>query len=312
MTKTAQFERFDKKWISIFAVLSLLYWLWFGFVVGIDYLNVYFYILFLLLAFGTLKSRKVFVVFSPFFTYLLFYSSLKVLHNYNIFKIRIQELYDLEKYIFGFKYNGQIITPNEYFLDHINVFADLFAGASYFTWVPFPVLFVLFFIYKKRPEIGFQYWIAFLIANLLGFIGYIVYPAAPPWYFMEHGNQLIVDLKGSAAGLERFDDLLGISLYKGMYSEGTNTFGAMPSMHSAFPMMLTYFSMKFGRKWLTAIAFISMIGIWFGAVYTAHHYILDIILGIICGIIALIATESLINRKFVAKWYDSAIDFIKA
>jgi hypothetical protein len=312
MTEIAKYVRFNKKWVSIFAVLSLLYWMWFGLIIGVDELNFVFYLLFIILAFGTFGSRKVFVVFSPFFIYLLFYSSLKVLHKYNVFEIRIQELYDLEKSFFGFTYNGKVITANEYFLEHMNVFSDLFAGASYFTWVPFPVLFVFYFIYKKRPEIGFQYWIAFLIANLLGFIGYITYPAAPPWYFLEYGNQLIVDLKGNAAGLERFDDLLGISLYKGMYSEGTNTFGAVPSMHAAFPMMLTYFSMKFGRKWLTLLAFISMIGIWYGAVYTSHHYILDIILGIVCGIIALIATESLINRKFVFKWYDSAMNFIKA
>jgi len=310
MTNFPQFERFNKKWVSGFVILSILYWLWFGFVVGIDNLNIYFYFLFIALVFGNLKSRKVFAVFSPFFIYLVFYSSLKVLHRYNIFKIRIQELYDLEKYFFGFDYNGVRITANEYFYTHLNTFSDFFAGISYFTWVPFPILFVFITILYKKPQIGYQYWIAFLTANLFGFIGYVMYPAAPPWYFMEYGNQLMVDLAGSAAGLERFDDLIGISLYRGMYSEGTNTFGAMPSMHAAFPMMLTYFSLKLGKKWVTLLSFISMIGIWYGAVYTCHHYILDIIFGILCGIIALFVAESLINRKFVANWYESTMNFI--
>jgi membrane-associated phospholipid phosphatase len=141
-------------------------------------------------------------------------------------------------------------------------------------------------------------------------MGYIFYPAAPPWYYFKYGDNLIIDSIGNPAGLAKFDALLGISMYTDMYAQGTNTFGAMPSMHAAFPLLLVIYSLKFKNKLLTLLFFISMIGIWYGAVYTAHHYLIDIIIGIVCGIIGLFITESLVNRKFMPKWYLKAIAYI--
>lgn len=311
MTDLTQFDRLSKPWVKWFMILSILYWLWFAVVVGIDDLNIYFYIMITFFFFNSARTRKLLVVFSPFFIYMILYSSLKVLHKFNVFTIHIEDLYELEVKLFGIWYNGKKVPVSEYFVENLNPFLDFYAGASYITWVPFPILFALILFFSNKPKIAFNFWISFLIANLLGFIGYITYPAAPPWYYFEYGSQLIVDLKGNAAGLARFDDIIGMPIYKNMYSEGTNTFGAMPSMHAAFPLLLTYFSLKFGKKWITIVAIISMVGIWFGAVYTAHHYIIDIIFGILCGILAIIITESLINRKFAVRWYESAIDFIR-
>ena len=164
---------------------------------------------------------------------------------------------------------------------------------------------------SEKPKIAFDFWIAFFIANIFGFLGYIIYPAAPPWYYFEYGNELINTVPCNAAGLARFDDMLGINMYRAMYSQGTNTFGAIPSMHAAFPLLLVYYSLKFKNHWLTALFTLSLIGIWFGAVYSAHHYVIDMILGIVCGILGLIITELLVNRKFVPYWYKSALNFIR-
>ncbi|MGA0257376.1 MAG: phosphatase PAP2 family protein [Saprospiraceae bacterium] len=311
MASFVDFERFSKSWLVAFAVITVVYWIWFGLLVGFQTSDLNLYLLILFLFFFNKSSRQIFVLFSPFFIYLIFYSSLRALGRINPLNIHIEDLYKLEVQLFGINHEGTRISVNEYFMEHAHALLDLFAGSFYITWVPFPIFFAFIVFFSKKPKIAFDFWIAFFIANIFGFLGYIIYPAAPPWYYFEYGNELINTVPCNAAGLARFDDMLGINMYRAMYSQGTNTFGAIPSMHAAFPLLLVYYSLKFKNHWLTALFTLSLIGIWFGAVYSAHHYVIDMILGIVCGILGLIITELLVNRKFVPYWYKSALNFIR-
>ncbi len=112
---------------------------------------------------------------------------------------------------------------------------------------------------------------------------------------------------GEPAGLARFDEMIGIPIYHGMYSQGTNTFGALPSMHAAFPLVLSYYSLKYGNKVLTTLFVISLLAIWFGAIYSNHHYLIDVLMGIGCGIIGIFLTEKTVNGNFVPSWYHNTI-----
>jgi len=60
---------------------------------------------------------------------------------------------------------------------------------------------------------------------------------------------------------------------------------------------LFYYAVKNRLKLASIIFGIVTVGIWFGAVYTSHHYILDVIAGILCAI----AGIALFNL-FLAKW----------
>ena len=73
-----------------------------------------------------------------------------------------------------------------------------------------------------------------------------------------------------------------------MYAKSSNVFAAMPSLHSAYPVVVVYYAFK-NKVNLLARFFVVlvMVGIWFGAVYTSHHYILDVLAGIICSIVAI-------------------------
>ena len=75
----------------------------------------------------------------------------------------------------------------------------------------------------------------------LGFVLYITCPAAPPWYYLDHGDNVDLAAKGDPAGLARFDELTGLPIYATMYSQNQNVFAAMPSMHAAFPTALTFY-----------------------------------------------------------------------
>ncbi len=52
-----------------------------------------------------------------------------------------------------------------------------------------------------------------------------------------------------------------------------------------------------------------MAGIWFAAVYTSHHYILDVLAGIICAITGIILFQAVLMRS---KAFSSLLNKIPA
>jgi len=291
------FNRFSKKWTIGYLVFSLLYFLWFAGFIGLNTGHVAVYIAITICVFSTAITRNLMVAISPFICYLFGYDSLRVLHEYELFPIINEVLYNMEKNIFGVQMNGSKVTLNEYFLEHQNIFLDLLSGLFYISWVPFPVAFTLYLFFTGRRGFCFRFWTCFLIANLFGFAIYILLPAAPPWYYLEYGAEIMRTAGGQPAGLIKFDELIGIPIYQNMYNAGTNTFGALPSMHAAFPLILTYYSLRVKKTWMILLFGLSMISIWIGAVYTSHHYVIDMVMGIACGVLGLLITEWLFNKN---------------
>ena len=309
--KSPTFDRFSPAWVKWSLLIALLYWTWKAGMVGVGTTEIGFFLIWFPLLFINGSTRKLAVGFSPFFIYVFVYNSLKILHLYNPFPIHNEGLYLLEKKFFGINVDGVRVTLCEYFASHLHPFLDIIAGGFYITWAPFPILFGLFLFFKGKRKLLFDFWLAFLIVNIFGFIIYVLLPAAPPWYYLKYGADIIQGLGGEPAGLARFDQLIGIDLYKNMYSQGTNTYGALPSMHAAFPMVLSYYGSKYGYKPLTTLFVISMLCIWFGAIYSSHHYIIDVLLGMTCGIIGIFLNERLVNSNFAAGYYSRIIEYLK-
>jgi len=133
--------------------------------------------------------------------------------------------------------------------------------------------------------------------NLIGFVVYYLYPAAPPWYVELQGFAFIQDTPGNVAGLGRFDALTGTSIFSSMYAKSSNVFAAVPSLHSAYPVLLLYAGWKYRMGWLN-LAFVAIaVGIWFAAVYSSHHYVVDVLLGIACAISGLWVFNRLLRLR---------------
>ena len=123
---------------------------------------------------------------------------------------------------------------------------------------------------------------AFLLVNLLGFMGYYIHPAAPPWYAINYGFEPVLDTPGNLAGLERFDALTGLNIFHSIYSKNSNVFAAVPSLHAAYMLVATVYAAMSRQHTATTLAFAFIcLGIWWTAVYSTHHYIIDVLLGIL-------------------------------
>jgi len=131
-------------------------------------------------------TRKFITGFAIFIVYWIIFDYMKAFPNYNYNTVHIADLYNLEKRFFGINFNGKLLTPNEYWRLNGNTFLDVTAGIFYLCWIPVPLAFAAFLFFKNRRQ--FLYFsLTFVLINIIGFVIYYLYPAAPPWYVEYHG-----------------------------------------------------------------------------------------------------------------------------
>jgi|GEM_PF-110648 len=241
-------------------------------------------------------TRRFILGFSIFIIYWIIFDLMKAFPNYLFHSVHMEDLYNTEKSLFGIETNGVRLTPNEYWLQHTTTFLDVMTGFFYICWVPVPLLFATYLFFTRREQF-LQFALTFFLVNIIGFIIYYTFPAAPPWYIQQHGFQFIPKTPGNTAGLARFDHYFGIQMFKGLYEKSSNVFAAMPSLHSAFPLIVFYYGVKNKLGYINILFACVAVGIWFSALYTSHHFTLDVMAGISCAILAIALLQYLVRKN---------------
>lgn len=247
-------------------------------------------------------TRKFALALTPWLVFACSYDGMRLLPNYEVNPIDTRSIYEAEKSLFGIGTAAGTLIPGEWFNLHNCAFADFMAGFFYLCWVPVPLGFAVYLYLKGKREMYLRFSLAFLFVNLVGFVGYYIHPAAPPWYVIEHGFTPVLNTPGSVAGLGRFDALVGAPVFHSIYCNNSNVFAAVPSLHAAYMLVATIYAVISRQNKLSIgiFAFICM-GIWWTAVYSTHHYIIDVLLGILTTIVALLILERLLLRAEWAK-----------
>jgi membrane-associated phospholipid phosphatase len=244
----------------------------------------------------TWGTRKFIQGFSIFIIFWVLFDFMKAFPNYQYNQVHIQSLYEAEKGIFGIWNEGKLLTPNEFWLAHKTKGLDILSGVFYLSWVPVPLVFAGFLYFKNRVQF-FHFSLTFLLVNLIGFVIYYVYPAAPPWYVQLHGFEFYPHTPGNTAGLARFDAYFNVQVFQSLYAKSSNVFAAMPSLHSAYPLLVLVYGWRNSMGWLNILFALIVLGIWFAAVYTSHHYILDVMAGILCATTGILVYNKLLKQR---------------
>ena len=241
------------------------------------------YILVVYVALVALRpTRRVALALMPWVIFACSYDAMRLYPNYMVNDIDVRQLYDTELRWFGIALSsGETVIPGAWFAQHHHVEADVMA--------------------------------AFLVVNLIGFCGYYIHPAAPPWYALDYGFTPVLHTPGNMAGLARFDALTGLSVFHALYGQNANVFAAVPSLHAAYMLVATLYAvLGRSRRWLVALFAFICIGIWFTAVYTCHHYIIDVLLGIVTALVGVALTEwVLAHTARGRRWTDRYMSWIR-
>lgn len=271
------------------------------------------YLILLYLVLIALKpTRKLTLALTPWFLFACSYDWMRLCPNYMVNPIDVSGLYETEKSLFGITTATGVLAPCEYFAIHHCAVADFLAGVFYLCWVPVPIAFSLYLYIKGDKRNYLRLSVCWVLVNFMGFIGYYIHPAAPPWYAMQYGMTPILNTPSNVAGLSRFDALIGLPIFHSIYGNSSNVFAAVPSLHATYMLITTFYAaVSRQRKWLVGLFAVICMGIWWTAVYAGHHYIIDVTLGILTAVIGITLFERVLLRlPKVSKWMQQYVSAI--
>src|SRR3954467_2859436 len=138
----------------------------------------------------------------------------------------------------------------------------------------------LLFVYLRRHDHFKRFRNTILVANLIGLIGYVVMPTAPPWMFASYG---FVD---------------GVNHSTGAIAAMANPYAAMPSLHAADALIVGWFLYNACRsRWAKTLWALWPAWVWFCVMATANHYLVDVVAGIAVGMLAIAAVDRLAHYR---------------
>lgn len=249
------------------------------------------------LFFGCRATRRLVVALLPFIVFGISYDWMNIVHNYEVNPVDIQGINDAERSLFGIASAGGVLTPNEFFALHNCRLMDFLGGVFYLCWVPVPIAFGLWLYFTGQEKMSIRFGLVFLLVNFIGFAGYYIHPAAPPWYVAKYGTEFLLGTPGDTAGLGAFDSMTGLGIFEGLYGRNSNVFAAVPSLHSAYTLVAFIYSLRTRTPlWMRIALGVITLGIWFTAVYTSHHYVIDVMLGIACAFLGYLIFEAVLMR----------------
>jgi membrane-associated phospholipid phosphatase len=140
---------------------------------------------------------------------------------------------------------------------------------SQFAVVGITLLWVYFRHHEKFA--GFRNWI--ILANLVGLVGYILVPTAPPRMFPEWG---FVDTLAQYSSVNHDSGLIAFA---------SNPYAAMPSLHAMDALIVGIVMFGLVRSKLAKALWIAWpIWVGFAVISTGNHYWLDVVAGFVLAV----------------------------
>lgn len=225
------------------------------------------------------EGRQFILYFLPFVVLLLSYEKLRSLVPLVNTHVHYLEMIRFDRWLFG-------VLPTAWLQSHLyHGSLHWFDFGLYFLYMMHFVapLLLAVFIWRFKPKYYWRYVVSLLILSYLGFLTYIAFPAAPPWLASDQGV-----LKPPIIHISfQVWQALGITDVSHYYKQlNPNLVAAMPSLHSAYPLLFALIIRKiWGNKWFL-VCLIYPVLIWFGVIYLGEHYVADVLLGIIYALIS--------------------------
>jgi membrane-associated phospholipid phosphatase len=137
--------------------------------------------------------------------------------------------------------------------------------------IPLAVAFA-FWMWKKR--LYWRFVISYLLLSYAGFITYVLYPMAPPWWAADHGRiPPVADILSAV----RYDGVSNPIVLATQFFR-PNEVAAMPSIHAAFPVLVWLVLWRTWPKWGWAVV-VYPVAMAFSVIYLGQHYLTDVLAG---------------------------------
>ena len=148
----------------------------------------------------------------------------------------------------------------------------------------------LLWVYLRRHEAFTRFRNTILLANVIGLIGYVALPTAPPRMFPSIG----------------FGDTLaefgGLNHGSGLIELASNPYAAMPSLHAADALIVGIVLVSVCRHWWSKLIWaIWPLWVWFTVMATGNHFWLDVVAGVMLAAVSLVVVYRTPTKRAIAK-----------
>lgn len=209
----------------------------------------------------------------PFVALLLAYEMLRGFAD-NPFSVHVGGLVDWERTVFAGHLPTEVLQRHFYQAGQIR-WHDIGATIMYFLHFPLPLI-AAFFLWLKDRSQYYRFVIALLALSFAGFVTFLLFPAAPPWYAADQG--LVAVTKITDLAVDHLEWRWNLSYY---YSHlNPNQVAAMPSLHAAYPVLVLLALRRYNRTFLWWFLPYPLL-VWLSIVYLGEHYAIDVIAGVV-------------------------------
>jgi membrane-associated phospholipid phosphatase len=202
----------------------------------------------------------------PFATAIAIYANLHdTIHFVNSHDVH-SVLIKMDQFLFG-------VQPCVWAERFISPPLTFFFSLCYDMYIVFaPIVAVVLYLQKRHREFRFTL-VSVILCFYLGYFGYILFPAAPPRF------TLLPQFTQTLSGV-----ILDASMKLINVIPSTSRC-AFPSLHCAITVLSLFFAWKYVR-WLFWVLLPFGVGLILGTVYLRHHYVVDLLAGLVLSVIA--------------------------
>jgi hypothetical protein len=170
---------------------------------------------------------------------------------------------------------------------------------SFMTRVHFIVPPTLAFcLWLKRRALYYRFAATLLALSYAGALTFALFPAAPPWAAAEKG---LMPAVANPAGVQASTSPLPTDSGPLYHLVDGNPYAAVPSLHEGYAVLVFLFVVMLAwntrwRWWVTGPALLYPIIQSIAVVYTANHYVVDLLIGGTYAVVAVFGIRALWRR----------------
>ena len=157
-----------------------------------------------------------------------------------------------------------------------------------------------FGLWVKRRALFYRFAATMIVLSFAGALTFYLFPAAPPWAAGERGllPGLIRIPHNPAANPSGAHGYHGISVSRFI---DPNPYAAIPSLHAGYAALCFLFVVALAWKtrwrwWAIGVGVLYPLAQSFAVVYTGNHYVIDLLIGYVYAIAALLAVNAFWRR----------------
>ena len=227
----------------------------------------------------------------PLVTWLLLFQVAAVIPSSVRPSINVSFLPFFEAMLFGSPLLFEMFPPS-------NLLVFL-AAVPYLAHFSLPFIFGAYLLYRRKQVTIFLFY--FGILNLTAVLTHLSFPTAPPWYNEVYGFEpATYDVQGDPGRLRNADLMLDFPLFQSLYGTSPVVFGSFPSLHAGWPLLIAFYSSMIAIPLSIYLKCFYVCWIWWAAVFTKHHFLLDVLGGAFYTFIAITFVDYLKTKKTFA------------